>query len=274
MSKKNAENVGSIETVTYGPIGISTKLQREITQLMHELVKLDGRVTLAELGYLHMNTITFVEDHVEVKVYFHPKLATTAKPQFNGRAKYVPNEYLNIFKDYMFVGDLADCVGYDTITVPKYKIYQDKLGRPALSIHNTKKTEDDEEVLVLKCNLALIVAAINGVDLSDPNFTVKYETVASAKKSKKSDDGESSGNIVATVGGNRKEFPISVTTTFSMPYTGYDPDQAVPYLMKRLNEQQAAHNNKKKLAKRVSDEAASITKKNDKKQYKNYHKYR
>lgn len=278
MSKELWVNDGMVKSLTYGPIGMSSTLQNEITQLMHALAMRSGVVTLAELGYFHMNTVTFVEDHVEVKLYFHPALATTQMPQHNGKIKYIPNDHLNIFKDYMFVGNLEDNVSYDTVTVPKYRIQNDSLGRAALSIRNTKKMEGDEEVLVLNCNLSLVIAAINGVSLTDPNFEISYETIASIKKSKKSsDDEDTDGNtaaaIVATVG-TRREFPVTVKVKFTEPATGYNPDDAIPYLMSKLSDQQAARDNKKKLAKKVSSEAAAISKKQHDKQYKNYLKYR
>ena len=68
----------SLVTKTYGPCGSDHTLQQEITMLMHTIVMKNGQYTLSELGYLNMNTITYVEDHIEVKIFFAPELAVVA----------------------------------------------------------------------------------------------------------------------------------------------------------------------------------------------------
>ena len=173
---------GMVVTKTYQPAGIDHNLQSAITGLMHSIAVMNSEVTLAEMGYLNMNMVSFVEDHVEVKLYFIPNLATVTERAPNGKPISHPNPKLNIFKDYMFVGDLEKAISFDTITVPKYNIDIDELGKPAIKIKSGKKTEEDQEVLVLHCNLAVVLAAINNVDMMDPNFNVSFETVTATKK--------------------------------------------------------------------------------------------
>lgn len=247
----------------YDPIGRSKQLQEEITNLLHNIIMNNGKFTLAEIGYLHMNTVTFVRDHAEVKIYFLPELSTTKTREF-GAVKVQPSPMLKVFQNYLFVGDNLDAVtSFENVTVPKYSIVNDDLGRPAIHIKDGKKHEDDVEVLVLHCNFALTMAALNGVNLTDPNFAVDYETIAGSTK----------GSEVVMSIGSEKEFPIMINVRFSPNPTGYDPDQAIPFLLAKATKAKAAKSNQKKLARKVSESAESIQKKLAAKQTSKFNKF-
>ena len=111
----------SLVTKTYGPCGSDHTLQQEITMLMHTIVMKNGQYTLSELGYLNMNTITYVEDHIEVKIFFAPELAVVAGKRFNGSKSQMINPMLNIFNGILFVGNLEDAVSYENIDLPNIR---------------------------------------------------------------------------------------------------------------------------------------------------------
>lgn len=262
MSKEKM-NASGVVSKQYDSIGRSKQLQEEITHLLHEIIMANGKFTLAEIGYLHMNTVTFVRDHAEVKLYFIPELSTTKSNEF-GSIKVSPSPMLKVFQNYLFVGDNLDAVvSFENVTVPKYSIVNDDLGRPAIHIKDGKKHEDDAEVLVLHCNFALTMAALNGVNLTDPNFAVEYETIATGGKN---------AEVVMTIG-NEKEFPIMIKVSFSPNPTGYDPDQAIPFLIAKATQAKNAKANQKKLARKVSESADNIQKKAAAKQTSKFNKF-
>lgn len=258
MSKKTNRTEPNISTLTreFEPVGSSHELQLLITDAMHHLVIEDGRVTLAELGFLHQVMISYCEDHVSVKIYFHPKLATNMMRGINNATKLVPRKELEIFKNYLYVGNLEDVITYDTIQMPRCYIEDDELGRPALRMKNSDKT-DDMEVLVLNCNLPLAVAFACDLSVADPMFAVSYETVGATGKNVK-------GHLVLNVGA-KQEFPVTVRVRFTdntvcPDYNSYDPDAAVPYLISLAEKARDARNNQKKLARKVSNDAKKIRK--------------
>ena len=57
-----------INTVEYAPNGTDHRLQRRITELMDSLVQAEGKFTLAELGYLHINTAMYDKETGKVQL--------------------------------------------------------------------------------------------------------------------------------------------------------------------------------------------------------------
>lgn len=234
------------------------KLKRDITNLMDSIVRVDGRHTLAELGYLHMNLVSYSNGQVRVKVYFAPELATmTLRNGVNTNGKIVPHEGLNVFKNYLFVGELKDAITYETMSVPQYEIKRDARDQLAIYIKdNKKKVNEDAEVVVLNCNLLLLMASMEGINLWDENFKVDIETVGKSKKK------ENDMAIMINVGAYQ-EFPVRI----NMQYTAkdnsvdeYNPDDAIPYLINRMKKMSEAKDTKKKLADKATDRAKETVK--------------
>lgn len=244
-----------VETLQYGATGTDHELQQLITDFLHRRVMENGTCTLAQLGYLNMNTVSYVEDHVEVKLYFHAGLATDVTKLSNGREIRSPKNELMMFHKYLFIGSLQDAVAYDTIPVPKYYIDRDDLGKPTLQFRtNTKKIKENTSVLVLRCNLVLTMAAALNLNLMDPNYKVTYDTLGSSNKKNKDN------HIVITVG-NRQEYPVKVTvqcTSDSMHY--FDPELTYPFIESRIAKNRQAMQNRKLVQKNVSEKAEKLQK--------------
>lgn len=268
MSKemKRFEN-GEVAVIQYSPVGSGNEFQKKITQLMSEVIEARGDTTLAEMGYLHMNMVSYVENRVELKVYFAPELATITTGAFNGAPVVKPNPALNVFKDYLFVGSLEQAIGFDTMAVPKYKIKENEYGRRYINIKDGC-TMEDSEVLVLYCNLPIALAATNRIPLSDPNYDVTYQTVGAA-------GGKHPERKVIISVGSKQEFPVRIEATYTARGERYyDPADAVPYLIARANRANNIKKNQKKLAKKVSEEAADMKTAQTAKVYNSYLKYR
>lgn len=243
-----------IQRYEFGPAGSDNTLQKLITEFLHNRLCSSGVTTLAELGYFHMNMVSYVEDHVEVKIYFHPALATDKHVMRNGKEYRTPKKELALFQNYLFIGDVEDAITYDTIAVPKYYIDRDDLGKPALKIRNgSKKAKEDVNVLVLRCNLALTMAAIFNINLMDPYYQVEYETLgASSKKDKDK-------HIIITAG-NKQEYPVRVMMERSVVSQVFDPELALPYIESRIRQSDETMKTKKKLQRKVSEKAEKLNK--------------
>lgn len=249
-----------VRRVQFEPMGISYELQELITKLMHKIVLREGKYTLAEMGYLHMSSVAFVNDHVEVKVYFAPELATVTGSKMNGKATVVANSILNVFKNYLFVGSLDANVAFANMQVPKYYIDRDERDQLAIRIKDKKnKNSDDTEVMVLYCNLDLILAAYYDANILDPDFVVGYETIGNSSK-----NNEETPGIMISMGASQ-EFPVRINASIPVNSTGYEPNDAVPYLLSKMQAMKETKKTKKKLARKVSDSAEGMVKKNDKK---------
>ena len=260
---------GEIKKVTYMPMGRDHALQKEITKLLYDtLAKVD--TVPSEVGYLHMNSVTFVEDHLEVKLYFTPTLATQKTTGINGAVTYAPRSVFNALNGVMFIGKLSDNVSFETITVPWYKLCENPYNKTLyVNIRDDKKAREDEEVMVLHCNLSLVLAAIHDVDLmQDANFRVSYETVAETGKSKK----DIPAQIAATVG-RSNEYPVTIVVQYTEGGQ-YRPESAIPYLLRKQQEGKAKKRTQRELAQKVSADAAHLDKKRYKKQFKNYEKFK
>ena len=173
---------------------------------------------------------------------------------------------LNIFNGILFVGNLEDAVSYENIDLPKYKIIKDSLGRLAVRVKEKKDTED-AEVVVMRCNLSLVLAAIYQVKLDDPDFKVRIETIGG--KGKHNDE-----EIVMSVGA-KQEFPVRVTVEFNDDYaTGYDSKAAVNYLLRKYQNSLVSKENRKSLGRKISEDAKDLKKKRDNRKNKNVSKFR
>ena len=246
-----------INRFTYQPAGCpgGHVFKQMITDLMDRIIKENGKYTLAELGYLHMNLVSFCNGQVQVKVYFAPELATsTVGNAVNGNGRIVPHPALNVFNGYMFVGDLDKVISFETMTIPMYEIERDNRDQLAVRIKDGKKrVQEDAEVVVMHCNLALVLAAAHNVSLWDENFKVEVETVGKTKK--KDDD-----VVVMINAGAYQEFPVRVKFEYGFNAEVYNPDDAIPYLVSRMKKSQEAKDTKKKLANKVTEKAKDTAK--------------
>lgn len=248
----------------YDSAGIDQTLQKMITYFLHNRAMECG-YTLAQLGYFHMNVASYTEEGEEIKIYFHPSLATITTYKRNGSPEQKVNPVLNIFQNYLFVGDVSNVVTFDTIATPKYRIEEDDMGKPALHLTKlNKKMDDGVEVLVMHCNMNLTLAAIHDVNLFTPKMEYSITTVASTDAKENS--------IIAI--GSRQEYPIKIGFDYAANHEPYDPSMAVPYLMSKYKQNQEAHHNQQKLSKKISAEAKDIKKKKENKSSKFYSKYR
>ena len=157
----------------------TTSIQRVMTKFIHDRVMEVGKFTMVELGYLHACSLTGDKKTgaIDPCVYFDAALATrkVVNP-VNGKTLYRPVNELNIFANYLFTGDIMKCVTLENMLTPRVAGNTDRAGRMAISISDKKKT-DYRAVLVLHCNVALTVASILGINLLDPNFTVRCKTI-------------------------------------------------------------------------------------------------
>ena len=157
----------------------TTSIQKAMTTFIHDRVMEVGKFTMAELGYLHACSLTGDKKTgaIDLCVYFDAALATrkVVNP-VNGKTMYRPVNELNIFANYLFTGDIMKCVTLENMLTPRVAGNTDRAGRMAISISDKKKT-DYRAVLVLHCNVALTVASILGINLLDPNFTVRCKTI-------------------------------------------------------------------------------------------------
>lgn len=252
----------------YEPIGVNHELQAGVTKLLHDLaIRYTQPFTLAQLGYLHMNSICYVNGEVQAKIYFAPELAITTTTGFGGRQVSVPNPKFEAFHNWLFVGSLKGAIEYDTLTVPKYHIDEDSSGQPAISITGGKKVIEDAEVVVLRCNPLCLMAAITGVSMADPNFDVSFETIGKSDK-------KTGSQIMISAGANQ-QFPVKVTVAHSTNAEYYDPDLVVPCLLDRAKRAQSAIRTRKELALKASEKAEKAAKKRpSNRQLDEYRKYR
>lgn len=260
-----------VDHLVFQPAGCpgGLELKKLVTNLMDRIVKESGKYTLAELGYLHMNLVSYCNGQVQLKVFFAPELATsTVGNAANGNGRIVPHPALNIFNGYMFVGELEKAVTYETMTLPEYYIERDNRDQLAVYIKDgKKKVMEDAEVVVLHCNLILTIAAGLDHNLWDENYKVDIETVG---KTKKKDDDVS----VMIQAGAYQEFPVRVLVNCTYGYdVGYNPDDAIPYLVNRIKKVSEANDTKKKLTKKVTDKAKEAAEDSNKKVKNNWKKF-
>ena len=248
-----------ISVITYQPIGIDHELQRDITNMMHNLVLNDGRFTLAELGYLHASDCVFdrITGDIKMRVYFHAQLAARMiQSDTSSNSVIKPIRELSVFESYLYVGNLNDVIEYDNVLMPKTDIVNDEIGRASLVFKGNGAKMVETPVLIINCNLAILLAAITGTNLLDRKFNIKCETLGAVKK----------GEIMLTTSSDRVEMPIKITVTRTAdPGSYYDPSDAIPYLSSQFDEISEKQNEQIKLEETVRKKARDSKKDKKKK---------
>lgn len=272
---KLAPDGAMVRVKTWEPAGSpdGNELKRDITKLLDRIVKENSKFTLAEMGYLHMNLISFCNGQVNAKIYFAPELATQTETNgVNTDGKIVPHKALEIFQNYLYVGELKNAVTFESMPVPRYDIERNERDQLAIRIKDGKKINEDGEAVVLNCNLLLLIAAVLDVNPNDPNFDVKVETVGKSKKKDRD-------MAIMINAGAQQEFPVRITAQYTVidnvgtAIVPYEPDAAIPFLMNRMKKMQEMKTTKNKLANKASDNAKE-TAKDMKKKTNAWAKYR
>lgn len=272
-----------IKTIFYDPMGTTHDLQRDITELMHDICIQDGDITLAELGYLHMSSISYKNGGVICKVYFVPELAMKSSREFNTNTKILVDK-MSIFQNYLFIGPAKDAVSFEEINTPKYTIVKDDLGKPAVSISDGKKIMEDHPVIALNCNLNVLMAAIVDTSVLDPEYKIHVESVGKGnetdKKKKKHESREQDEDLDRTSilisAGTRQEYPVkvSVSRTADESVPGFDPDEVPAWIRAKYQAYMASRNTQRNLAENVQDRVLKQTKKEKKKRAASFGRYR
>ena len=249
------------------------ELKRDITKLLDQIVKENSKFTLAEMGYLHMNLISFCNGQVNAKIYFAPELATQTETNgVNTNGKIVPHKALEVFQNYLYVGELKNAVTFESMPVPRYDIERNERDQLTIRIKDGKKINEDGEAVVLNCNLLLLIAAVLDVNPNDPNFDVKVETVGKSKKKDRD-------MAIMINAGAQQEFPVRITAQYTVidnagtAIVPYEPDAAISFLMNSMKKMQEMKSTKNKLANKASDNAKE-TAKDMKKKTNAWAKYR
>ena len=272
---KLAPDGAMVRVKTWEPAGSpdGNELKRDITKLLDQIVKENSKFTLAEMGYLHMNLISFCNGQVNAKIYFAPELATQTETNgVNTNGKIVPHKALEVFQNYLYVGELKNAVTFESMPVPRYDIERNERDQLTIRIKDGKKINEDGEAVVLNCNLLLLIAAVLDVNPNDPNFDVKVETVGKSKKKDRD-------MAIMINAGAQQEFPVRITAQYTViDNTGtaivpYEPDAAISFLMNRMKKMQEMKSTKNKLANKASDNAKG-TAKDMKKKTNAWAKYR
>ena len=160
---KLAPDGAMVRVKTWEPAGSpdGNELKRDITKLLDQIVKENSKFTLAEMGYLHMNLISFCNGQVNAKIYFAPELATQTETNgVNTNGKIVPHKALEVFQNYLYVGELKNAVTFESMPVPRYDIERNERDQLTIRIKDGKKINEDGEAVVLNCNLLLLIAAV------------------------------------------------------------------------------------------------------------------
>lgn len=272
---KLAPDGAMIRVKTWEPAGSpdGNELKRDITKLLDQIVKENSKFTLAEMGYLHMNLISFCNGQVNAKIYFAPELATQTETNgVNTNGKIVPHKALEVFQNYLYVGELKNAVTFESMPVPRYDIERNERDQLTIRIKDGKKINEDGEAVVLNCNLLLLIAAVLDVNPNDPNFDVKVETVGKSKKKDRD-------MAIMINAGAQQEFPVRITAQYTVidnagtAIVPYEPDAAISFLMNRMKKMQEMKSTKNKLANKASDNAKE-TAKDMKKKTNAWAKYR
>lgn len=257
-----------VSEMRFPPNGTTHDLQLLITGLMHNRVVDVAKFTLAEIGYLHLNTLTYNKENGQLylKVYFDVHYAARpVRNETNSKMDLVPIAELNVFKNYLFVGDIRDCVTLEKIMAPKTKAVVDELERASLQFKEDSSKIVETDALVLHCSLPIAMAAAMDYSLADPCFNVSCETVGKGGKN-------AVKSIVTT--SNNAEVPVSVTISHTHDDEGrYDPEDAEPYLTALMDRLQRAEQNRNKLKQSVRKTAKKNDKKQSKKKNKAFNKY-
>jgi len=249
------------KTIIYDPH--KQKMQDQMTEFLHKMFMRDGRYTLNEVGYLHMTTLTVANGNVELYIYFHPSLACYYKNNQTTETRI--RDAFDILSGYLFVGDIRDVISRDQAIVPAFKIRKDDLDKDALYVRSDDKYVNTQ-VLRIKCNLLLTFAAINNINLKDPNYKLSYNKVGSL------DDKKS--QYIETENG-MAEHPILAKCQYTADdqYAGYDPELAIPYLTTMAKVLQDINTKYKKLKNETNNEPHEKKRNKKEPSHKGYNRY-
>ncbi len=240
-----------VEIIRYNPIGSKGGFQDKITDFMRRHAVKYSTKTLSEMGYLYMNAITYIKDHIEARAYFAPELASYKSEEFGEKGRLVPIKELDIFRNYLFAGSVESNIHFDTISVPKYKIVEED--GHIITVTKNDKNYIEKTIMILRLNLQLTMASINDISLKDPMFQVVARSVSGVNKK------HTDKQMIISVNFD-KEFPVSIDVQYTPnnQYGGYDPDDAIPYLTSLIQKNSQYNNMMDKLKGKVSEDAQKI----------------
>lgn len=264
-----SENGAIVKKISFPPNGTTHDLQRKITELLDRIVRQAGMFTLAELGYLHINTLTYDKEsgQIYLKIYFDANYTIRfEQSRVNTTRDFVPVQELAVFRNYLFVGNLKDVVTVETIMAPKHKNIINEFGHPSIQFKENSSKVEETHAAVLNCNLPITMAAMLDIPLDDPEFRVSCDTVGKGGKN-------AVKSIVTT--SNNSEVPVAVTITCSQDCEddAYDPNIAESYLIDLRERLMAANQNREKLKQSVRKTAKKNGKKRDKHNNAAFYKY-
>jgi len=262
-----AANGDLVTTYHIKPNGASHELQELITNLMHDVVMDMGKVTLANLGYLHINTLMYNKQtgSLNLKVFFDPHYcARVVNNPANGNKEIAVVEPLTMFENYLYVGNIYGAITSEKILAPKSKAVKDSRNMASMIVKDNGKLVETS-ALVLNCSLPITLAAALNISLQDPNFNVSCSTVGRGSK-------KASKQIIVTSA--NAEVPVSVDISCTEGYNaGYDPADAANYLVMLRDRVTRANENAEKLKRDVQKKAKKNSDKSSKKGNKGFNKY-
>lgn len=230
------------EVKTYRPVGSDITLINEISNFMFSLFGAYADVEPDALGFLGVMPVCTNKKTREVILCFNPKLAgIITKDPKTFTAKVKPHPALRCMENWFYVGELEKVCSIEKRTVRKHRIVTvniDGISVPSLEFIKDEKRstssvtryklEDEFQTLCIRCNLDLVIAAINNHSLADPKFHVDVQPVA--KPPKKSEH-------VIVSKDTPVEYPMTVIVSYDGEddsYRGYVPELAIGYLKKKL----------------------------------------
>lgn len=169
-----------MKKIEYENLSKSKQFQEEVTNLLADLSTQYG-VTLAELGYLHMNSILYNGRSLEMAVYFLPELACETRTLPNGSQVSTPKAFFNALSGYFYYGELKNNCGLVSMSIPRYKVKTNDDGHKYLMVKD-KLDEREEEVMAIYCNVDMVMAAIHDISLMTPGYRISYNSIGSTKK--------------------------------------------------------------------------------------------
>lgn len=233
----------------YKPNGVDHELQNLITDLLHRRIMEDGRITLAELGYLHMNTLMLNQatQCVELKIFFDSRFVCRKikDPKVGKEVIRIVDE-MNIFKNYLFVGDVQESITIEKILGPKTEVVEDEMGRASIKFKKGNK-QVETIAAVLNCSFPIAMAAAHDVNLYGQDFRVHIEPVA------KGSDHIANSIVISA---SNKIIPIAVHVSYVArtevtSENRYDPQLAVLYLDELIEKLSHAEEVRVKTAEKV-----------------------
>lgn len=265
--KMNIEKINeAINQITYGAAGTDSSLQREISKFIISLMAADTDVTPGQIGYLGCMPVS-ANGKAFVKLYFIPKLSSSLRHDWETDEDVaIPIPALKCLENWLLVGNINDAVKLEKRTIREYRLVDMNVnGHTVREIEFTSKKDDngntiyklleDRTVMSVYCNLDLVLAAINDLDLTDPSYKVSVKQVM--KKPKASE------HVIVSATSDR-EYPINVTVEYDSRYHGYSPDDAIPYLTKKAIRLRNGYESEKQLQKEAGGRASKLNRENKK----------